>query len=280
MTAQYWIAQHVADLFRNEPRNVGVFVQAGDQLAAKFFGEIEEGRIDGRRVRNFDYPEVYAQWVDYWRSAVNEGDIEEIVANCGSHYRVMSVGEVTDTGQDSPNDVANYLYALLISEGGFEEATRVGEETEVEAGQRLLEADLTRRLRDQSLLASDNDLLVAHPVRKGATIQGHKTRHQPSFVQENGRLFVMETIDFTTSQKRRPRDHAGYSAYMFRDIRDQHTNTDAIAIVRVTEEDEAADDVSHGLQLLRNEADIVNWLDTQAQNTFIADRKRVALAVG
>ena len=67
---------------------------------------------------------------------------------------------------------------------------------------------------------------------------------------------------------------------MFRDIRDQHANTDAIAIVRVTEEDEAAEDVRHGLQLLRNEADIVNWLDTQAQNTFIAERRRVATAVG
>ena len=134
-------------------------------------------------------------------------------------------------------------------------------------------------MRDLSLLASDNDLLVPHPVRKGAIVQGQKTRHHPSFVQENGKLFVMETVDFTTSQKRRPRDHAGYSAYMFRDIRDQHTNADAIAIVRVTEEDEATDDVSHGLQLLRNEADIVNWLDTGAQQTFIADRKRVASAV-
>ena len=280
MTAQYWVAQHVADLFRNEPRNVGVFVRVGDQLVAKFVGETEEGRIDGRRVRNFKHPEVYEQWVDFWRSAVNEGDIEEIVASGGSHYRVLSVGEVSDTGQDSPNDVANYLYALLVSEGGFQEATRVGEEAEAEAGQRRLETDLTRRLRELSLLASDDDLLIAHPIRKGVTIPGRLTQHQPAFVQENGKLFVMETVDFTTAQKRRPRDHAGYSAYMFRDIRDQHANADTIAIVRVTEEDEATEDVSHGLQLLRNEADIVNWLDTQAQNTFIAERQRVAQTVG
>lgn len=280
MTAQYWVAQHVADLFRNEPRNVGVFVRTGDQLAAKFFGEIEEGRIDGRRVREFSFPDVYTQWVDYWRSAVKEGGIEEIVANSGSHYRVLSVGEVTDIDQDSPQDVVNYLYALLVSEGGFQEATRVSEEAEVEAGQRRLETDLTRRLRELSLLASDNDLLIAHPILRGVTIQGLKTQHQPAFVQKNGKLFVMETVDFTTAQKRRPRDHAGYSAYMFRDIRDRNANTDAIAIVRVTEEDEATEDVSHGLQLLRNEADVVNWLDTQAQETFIAERKRVALADG
>lgn len=277
MTANYWVAQHVSDLFRNEPRNVGVFVQIGNQFAAKFFGEIEEGRVDGRRLREFRYPEIYKQWVEYWRSEIREGGIEEIVKNNGSHYRIMEVGEVTDIDEDSPQDVANYLYALIVSEGGFSEATLVGEEAEAEAGQRRLETDLTGRLRELNLLADNDDLLVAHPIRRGVSVQGRKTMHQPAFVQQNGTLFVMETVDFTTSQKRRPRDHAGYSAYMFRDIRDGRTDTDAIAVVRVTEEDEDAEDVRYGLQLLRNEADVVNWLDAKQQQKFIDERTKIAM---
>ena len=47
MSAKYWIAQHVADLFRNEPKNIGVVVDAVGIKKARFFGEADaSGGID------------------------------------------------------------------------------------------------------------------------------------------------------------------------------------------------------------------------------------------
>src|SRR5687768_7803014 len=122
MSVKYWIAQHVADVFRNEPRNIGIFVKANESCAARFFAETETGVLDGRKLRSWSHPDVYRQWIEYWRKEVSSGSLEELLNASGSHYRVIEGGEVTDVGFDLAEDVANYLYALLVSAGGFGDA--------------------------------------------------------------------------------------------------------------------------------------------------------------
>jgi hypothetical protein len=114
MVARYWIAQHVEDLFRNEPRNVGVFVRVGSSVAARFFGEVEGGGIDGRKLKSLPYPDVYRQWVEYWRDQVASGR-EKFEQVSGSHYWVVEGGAVSDIDRDSADEVAAYLYSLLVS---------------------------------------------------------------------------------------------------------------------------------------------------------------------
>ena len=65
MKAKYWIAQHVSDLFRYEPSNIGVFVKIGDEIAARFWGESNDGIIDSRKLKSFSHPDVYKQWINY-----------------------------------------------------------------------------------------------------------------------------------------------------------------------------------------------------------------------
>ena len=125
MTAQYWIAQHVEDLFRNEPRNIGIFVKLGDRILAKFVGETEDHQIDRSKTRGFQYPDVYTQWVEYWRTQILENNIEAVTNRNGAHYRVIPAGQITDALQDAPEDILNYLYAMLVSEGRFKEAIGV-----------------------------------------------------------------------------------------------------------------------------------------------------------
>jgi len=96
-------------------------------------------------------------------------------------------------------------------------------------------------------------------------------------VQKNGTLYVLETMDFTITQKKRSRDHAGW-AYMFRDIRDQRNDADTIAVIRVRPEDKEVDDVRNGLALLGDEANIVDWLETKEREAFIKNRKTVAIS--
>lgn len=274
MIAHYWIAQHINDLFRNEPRNVGVFVRVGNQTAAKFFGEVG-GLIDGRKLKNFPYPEVYRQWIQYWRNQLLKNNPELLVNTSGPNYRVVEAGQITDAETDTPEDVANYLYALLVSEGGFREAMGI-EEAVIERGVAPLEIDLANALQEKNLLANEGDLIVGHPVRRGVTIFGRQIRHKPAFFQENTKRYVMEAVDFTVSQKRRARDHAAWSAYMFRDIGDP--NTEAIAIVRAGEEDREIEDVKNGLVVLRNEATMVNWLRSDEREQFLEARQAIAMA--
>lgn len=278
MKARYWIAQHVEDLFRNEPKNVGVFVRVGTDVAAKFFGESDGGSLDGRKLRSLPYPDVYRQWVDYWRDQISAG-CEEFEKASGSHYRVVEAGHVSDIDRDSAEEVASYLYSLLVSEGRFKEAVPIdgaGKDLMAEVDALTLEEDLSQTLSQLDLLADDRNLLVHHPIKRNPVIAGKNLSHRPAFAQENGALYIMETVDFTATRKKRPLDHAGFSAYMFRDIREARGKVEPIAIVRVDDQERDSNDVQYGVAMLKNEALVVDWNDENQRDAFLEDRRRVA----
>lgn len=278
MSAKYWVVQHISDLMRAEPRNVGVIAQVGEELVARFLGESVPREIDGRKLRHMPHPDVYRQWVEYWRDCIDRGDLAACVDESRGHYRVRERGTVSDIGRDSPQEVIGFLYALLVSEGGFEEAV-ASEGGEQEAESVGLERAVCDAFEDRELF-SEKPLLIRHPVRRHFRVQGRsQNTYTPSFAQENGELCIMEPVDFTMARKRFARDHAGWSAYMFRDVRDARSSTQAIAIVRVTPQDLTDDDVENGLGMLRDAGDVVNWLDTDERRAFIAERERMAEAL-
>ena len=276
MSVRYWVTKLVDDPFRNEPRNVGVVVKAGGELAARFFGENDNLQIDGRRIQWMRHPEVYRQWVDYWRGEINQGDLDEVLGSSTVHYKVVSGGEVTDVAHDSLSEVVNYLYSVLVSEGGFREALVASEEAEEVVALVALKTDIANVFKDSHLLADEDDLLMPHPIRIDVKVDGCNVTHSPSFVQKNGSLYVMEPVDFTKRQRTYSKDHAGWAAYMFKDIRNTKQNVDAYALVRMTDADQKHEEVKYSLQLLRNEAEIINWSDPSAQEKFIAGRCAVA----
>lgn len=280
MSVQYWIAQHIDDPFRNEPRNVGVIVRLNGEFVARFFGEDSDGAFDGRRIRGLRFPDVYKQWLSYWRDETARGALDELVSLVTSNYRVIPGGEVTDTGADSAHDVANYLYSMLVSEGGFREALAT-QEAATELLPAVLNAEVCEALDQAQLLLADErrDARVPHPVRRGSELMGRLiTPYKPAFTQQNGRLYVMETVDFTRGSKKASRDHAGWSAYMFHDIKLAHENSDPIAIVKVTELEREIEEVRGGLALLGNESRLVNWADDQERAQFLDERRKVAFS--
>jgi hypothetical protein len=121
--AQYWIAQYIVDLFRNEPKNIGVFIELNGNTFAKFLGETESGDIDGRRLRGFNSPDVYRQWIDYWRESIVSGITENLVESSGSHFRVIEGGEIDGYDNESIEQISNSMYTMLVSEDGYFEAT-------------------------------------------------------------------------------------------------------------------------------------------------------------
>jgi hypothetical protein len=278
MEARYWIAQHVSDPFRNEPRNVGVIVQVGSSVTTRFFGEGNDGVLDGRSLRHaFQYPDVYKQWIQYWRKESLKGPLEKLLEGNAANFRVQFGGEVSDIAGDTSDDVAKYLYAIVVSESGFKAAIHSTEEDE-SAAQPVLDVEISNALDAANILGrGEVDIPVPHPVRKGVHVLGRASAtYVPAFVQRNGHLVVMETVDFTRVQRRVSRDHAGWSAYMFHDIRSVDRTAQPIAVVRMTEQDADADEVRNGIAMLHNEGEVVNWLDPRQREQFLADRRSLA----
>ena len=278
MSARYWVAKYISDVFRDEPRNVGVFVQIGDVISARFLGETDPGIVDRRKLKSVSYPDVYHQWVTYWRKQISKLSIESVVGANTTSYRVVEGGTVTETGDDSPEQITSYLYALLV-EGGFSEAVAQEEETETERPVDL-EIEIVTELKTLRILADGDDLfLPRHPIRRNIIIPGqHYNAHKPALVQENGICYVMEVIDLTSSKKKNSRDRAGWVASMFRDIKLAKDTAQTIGLVRVTEQDRENEYVKNGLSLLSAEASIVNWLETLERQEFLRQRQIIAEA--
>ena len=280
MKAHYWIAQYLPDLFRNEPRNVGVIAQVGPTVVARFVGEMPDLQVDGRKIKGFRYPGVYRQWVGYWRSRLSAVSPDALKQESGHHYRVVDGGLATDVEPDSPEEVVNYLYALLVSDGGFLEAIKTEDERVETIERQPLQSDIEAAFRDAQILTDTDDLLTPpHPIRRGVRLRGASGVYTPAFVQRNGRCFVMESIDFTGRLAQRSRDHAGWSAYMFKDLRSEQQDIEAIAIVQVSEDNLNDEAVQNGYDLIEKEANcIVHWDDTDQRQSFLEERRKVALS--
>ena len=285
--AEYLIAQYMEDVFRREVRNLGVFVRKEGQYAARFFGESEPGTIDGRRIKSLAAPEVYRQWVEYWRGvlATEEDPFAELRRYPNANYPVIPGGELLDSSGDSVDDVANFLYAALVTEGGFAEAFGSANDEPGSAsstGPRLSQ-ELETVFRDLNILAQQNNglALVRHPVVSRPEVRGTTAEpHRPQFAQQNGRLYVMETVDFTERARDRARDHAGLASFIFNDLRSAlKDDVVPIAIVRADVGVRGDEFVRYGMSMLNKTADeVVDWTDPEARARFVAARQQTALA--
>lgn len=275
MDAKYFVAKYIADQFRNEPRNIGVIVSKGDQLGSRFLGLDGDGQIDGRKLRTFDYPEVYRQWLDFWRSSLAVSDIDSIIRSSSGHYVVIDSGSVSDTGQDSAQAIANFMYSTLVSDGGWAEALTGLEPAEAPELSKLVD-DVQRLFAQLDLFATDDSL--AHPIRMGATVVGKRSiPHRPKFSQANGKIYAMEPIDFTVARKSQTMERAGRIAYMFSDLRE--ANSECYSLIRISDQDRENVDVEYSLKMLGNESDIVDWLNETQRQSFVSERQKIAMSV-
>jgi hypothetical protein len=186
---------------------------------------------------------------------------------------------VSDTADDPLDDVVSYLYSLAVSEGGLQEA--LGANADVGAVEAALKRAVGLEFDRINILAGPGEELplVKYPVREQVSIEGKGATHTPSFVQRNGALVIMETVDFTAKEKERAKDHAGLAAYIFDDIsRVPGLAVSTIALVRATSSDLVVPSVAYGMAMLTAESSqIVNWLDPKARTTFLEERRRIAI---
>lgn len=279
-SVRYFIAQHMPNPMRKEPRNVGVVVEKNGQVLAQFVGEPEPGKWEQNRLRSFSNANAYRLWVDHWRKLIAKGGADwpsKLLSSRSPSFALVEGGELTGTGTDSPNDLCHYLFGLIVG-GGLADALAI----EIEEQTGTLKNDVGSAFRQAGILGEG---AAPHPVLTNQEVQGTAGRwHNIAFFQKAGnRAWAVEPIDFTVNQKRGPRDRAAYAKYVFDDLRSRGQSSgvemNTVAIVRANAPDRDAIDVVKGLEILTGSCDIVDWFNIPDQRRFVGERTSVAFAL-
>jgi hypothetical protein len=275
MSASYWVAKYVDDPFRNEPRNVGVIVEANGATVARFFGEREDGVFDARKIKSkFLYPNVYGQWRDFWRDRIKARDIDSILKGTTANFYVEAGGDVTDTGADNSGEICHFLYMLLVGSGAIEAFDwKDADDSDID-----LAEDITIALKEIDVLANSPGELFnqgRYPVVKNREVLGAHVVHTPSFSQLNGHLSVFEHINLNSSHINKAKERAGWMAYMFEDIKAVNETAQTYSIVR-PEKEGGVEQIEYAKTILRGDSTLVNWSDDNERGKFLQERKQIA----
>jgi hypothetical protein len=130
-----------------------------------------------------------------------------------------------------------------------------------------------------NILVSDNKTPegIVHPVRRRQPITAaNSIVYRPEFSQENSQLYLIETFDFTHGQGKRLHDHAGLTAYMYKDLRSQ-MKVKAISVVKSDPTQEETEHTANSKKMLSNEGEVVDWNDEAARAAFLEERRQVAM---
>ena len=207
MEANYYLVQHIPNPFRREPKNVGLIVHKGADVAARFLGEIQPGTIDHRKIKGFESPGLYEQWIEYWRFELRAGmdGIKSISQNVQGHFRLCPPTEVESVNGDAAQDILSRLYPALVGERQGGAALR-------------LQDTIAKAFESLKILSEDRGFAeVRHPVKQNVPVMGTRVPHRPSFIQEyKDDFYVMQAID--SHKPARARMIAGYAAHMYLDL--------------------------------------------------------------
>jgi hypothetical protein len=117
-STHYILAKHIPDVFRKEPRNIGVIVWSEHGIAAQFWGVDSQGVLDKRQIPPFvNSPGAYGQWVEFWLREITKPKVEFIGSGEFADISSPKFLQAIQTG-NSDN------YFLQESGTVFEEVTR------------------------------------------------------------------------------------------------------------------------------------------------------------
>ena len=152
------------------------------------------------------------------------------------------------------------------------QAFELAEEEDVTRG---LGSEISHALTELDILGDTAKLIVRHPVKRDAPIQGKHVVHKPSFSQLNGQLNVYEAIDFTMKRPKLIRERAGWMAYMYSDIKQEDQSAKTFSIFRPNQED-GGETIEYAKKMLGGESFLVNWSDDNERKQFLNERQRLA----
>lgn len=121
MSAPWFVVKYVPDLYRREPRNVGVVLLDGDRGLARFLGQDPlSDEVDADRVRSV-VPETrtYRSWVEYFLYHVHAGTwsrVRESLSRRAMDNFYVEEGGSWQLDNDDPHRLLGELYDSLVAE--------------------------------------------------------------------------------------------------------------------------------------------------------------------
>lgn len=294
MAVTYAVAKYVPDLFRQEPRNVGVFVANEEAAVVRLLGDAGSGKLDLRRAGPArEDGDIYAEWFAHWHRLVNRVNaspqrapvatelLTALQADGGDMFAVWAGGDylVDDEDEENLEEIASELFGRLVT--GVEAEAEEDEETE----QPKLHVEMKRIFQEAGILEDKRRRQqdVRHPIRMKEEVRGTlAVPYRPSFSQLNGKLTVIEDIDFAAIGEEKLQNHALSTAFMFRDIARARLQVEPVELITVVhlhpDRNQYPQEV--GMAALKEVEGmrIVNWDIPRARDRFIEERIRVAHA--
>lgn len=261
MDTTYYILQHIPNRFRHEAFNVGLILQRGKALRARFMGELPSGEFSKAHLKSFLNAGVYEQWVEYWRYELQtpETAIQEIEKAAIGDYRLLKAGSVEVSNETLPQ-MLKRLYKLIVES-----------KVEKPAKPKVLLKAVASALKDRHILNQS-----PHPVVTGRVINAGGVPYTPDFVQENGTLYVMQTVDGRLS-KTRIGERSGASALMFREVRSTVGDSKPVKAISILDNFEANEEMKRARKILERDSDVVIWSNPKERRKFLEQREAVAL---
>jgi hypothetical protein len=167
---------------------------------------------------------------------------------------------------------------MIVSDNGLYEA--LGRSKDEDQPLANLKDEVRAEFKQLDILGEES-LLLKRPIRTDQPFLGDTTTHTFSFTQQHSDSGwdVMDVANFVTSKKNLAKDHAGWMAHAFADVKKKYSTwVRPISIVRCAPNDN--DPVlRYSLDMLSSESRIVLWQDDQSRKAFLLERMALALKI-
>ncbi|MFW6776269.1 hypothetical protein ACOACO_18455 [Nocardioides sp. CPCC 205120] len=259
MTTSWFTVKYVADLMRDEPRNVGLVVKQDDETVTKFLGERADGTIDGRNIGRINSVETYKLWVDHWRRVATTQSCEELEAirvRPGDNYFLSPRMERVFGSDVDLGDLAGDLFASLVAEDREEVVS----------------------LKDQvegvfKHLALDTSVEIDKEIQVQVEGDTFDTLHFDYLYRADSRERLMERVNLATADRRTwDKVHAAswtFTRLLEGSARDDARDVGCIALVRTGSTDR--DQQLKQMRLLERTSEVVDFASTSSAERKLAD---------
>jgi hypothetical protein len=261
---RYFVAKHISDLQRMEPKNIGVIVWTPAAVAGRFLAERPgaPGDVDGRSIPPFvASASAYKQWVSFWRSELVAKPaapgkalsswVENLKRNSRGSFWLADGGVIL--GDAEVRDIfqlADDLFVQLVEPSAMEEARDLALDQVAD--------DVIRKLRLTRNECFHSRYQISCPVAPNVS-----ENFEFSHAYKNGtlkRLYQRVPL----AGKRTPLRRAVHdSAWMFEKVVQQDIvrRDQAIALVFATDEQKKDPAVSWSFDVLGSVARLANLAD-------------------
>jgi hypothetical protein len=261
---RYFVAKHISDLQRMEPRNVGVIVWTSAAGAGRFLAEKRgaPGDIDGRSIPPFvASASAYKQWVAFWRSELSNKPsssgralnrwAESLKQTSRGSFWLAEGGVILGNAQEQDVfELADDLFAQLVEPSVPEDSRDLALDQVAD--------DLIRRLR-----LTRNECFHSRYQVSCSVAPNVSEKFEFSHAYKNGtlkRLYQRVPL----AGKRTPLRRAVHdSAWMFEKVVQQRivSRDQAVALVFATREQRKDPAVSWSFDVLGSVARLANLAD-------------------